>query len=84
MRRKPLLQRAAEGIGRGIDRVHGAQRQKTVAVDGIDGDIQPSRRCGDHPRQEEHRRIVGHDQGGIAGDRLEQPGARARSGLEIG
>ena len=66
------------------DAIGRAQRKQAVAVDRFDAHVEAAGGRGDHPRQEEHRRVVGDHGGGIRGERLEQPAALAGPGLDVG
>ena len=66
------------------DPVDRAQRMQAVAVDRFQAHVEAAGGRGDHPRQEEHRRVVGDHGGGVRGERLEQPAALAGPGLDVG
>jgi hypothetical protein len=60
-----------------------AQRQQPVPVDHLEARAEPRQlasRRGEHARQEELGELVGHDEAGAPGERLEQPAPRARAG----
>ena len=83
MVRQLSLQKAAEVESPVEGPIGRCQRQQTVRVDRFELDVEPPGRPLYHARQEETRKLVGHDDGGTLGERGQEPLAGTPFGLDI-
>jgi hypothetical protein len=81
--RRHLLPGATERVGREEHLLEGPDGQQTVAVHGLEPDIEVRAGGRDHRGQEEAGKIVGDDDRRLIGQRGEQPAALASRGFQI-
>ena len=83
VRRQLPVQEAAEGVRRRERPGRGAEREEPDPVDGLEREAERGR-LPQRMREEVDRRVVGDHDGGVLGQRRQQPLAGAGRGLDVG